>query len=212
MQNNEVFLHNRLPNFLPKQIPNNSLTLLPYPQHNEVFLPNHISNPIHNNTPTHSHFFPLSQNNEVFLPKGKVPHLCIVQRQKTRRIANYDRLRELAVDEGFGVFDIVFEELSPHQIVEFMRYCDGLVSVNFCQGNMILELTDLMEFPSLTALRAIAVAWGLLYLPRRTLLFPPFMWTAGCPVLVLRSGSGWLDSPLYMSGAFYQCLQKVLRT
>jgi hypothetical protein len=69
------------------------------------------------------------QNNEVFLPKGKQAHLCMVQRQKTRRITNYDRLRELAVNEGFGVFDIVFEELTPHQIVEFMRYCDGLVSV-----------------------------------------------------------------------------------
>jgi hypothetical protein len=68
------------------------------------------------------------QNNEVFLPKGKQPHLCMVQRQKTRRITNYDRLRELAINEGFGVFDIVFEELTPHQIVEFMRYCDGLVN------------------------------------------------------------------------------------
>lgn len=91
------------------------------------------------------------QNNEVFLPKGKQAHLCMVQRQKTRRITNYDRLRELAVNEGFGVFDIVFEELTPHQIVEFMRYCDGLVSVAG-RSSVLLKTTHASAIASVLVL------------------------------------------------------------
>lgn len=60
---------------------------------------------------------------------GKAPQLCLVQRQKTRQFTNYERLREVAQEEGFAVVDVVFEDLTAKQIVATMRTCDGLVGL-----------------------------------------------------------------------------------
>ncbi|GAQ80674.1 Glycosyltransferase family 61 protein [Klebsormidium nitens] len=62
--------------------------------------------------------------------RGEVPLLCMVQRQTTRRLTNYDALRAVALNAGFKVSDVVFENLAPRESVRTMRACDSLVGVH----------------------------------------------------------------------------------
>jgi hypothetical protein len=87
------------------------------------------------------------QSSEVVLRPGEPPQLCLVQRQKTRRFTNYERLREVALEEGFAVVDVIFEDLTAKQIVATMRMCDGVVSLS-AEG----ELEKATPFEKLSSL------------------------------------------------------------
>jgi hypothetical protein len=70
---------------------------------------------------------PVQMNSVHAFRRGEVPLLCMVQRRTTRRLTNYNALRTVALKAGFGVWDVVFENLRPRESVRTMRACDCLV-------------------------------------------------------------------------------------
>lgn len=72
---------------------------------------------------------PVQMNSVHAFRRGEMPLLCMVQRQTTRRITNYDALRTVAVKAGFRVWEVVFENLEPREAVRTMRACDCLVGL-----------------------------------------------------------------------------------